>query len=53
MPALETVGQYLEEARRLLQDEITPYRYPTDDLIDAKETAQTIGKPDHWRVKMG
>ena len=35
MPALETVGQYLEEARRLLQDEIAPYRYPDDDLIDA------------------
>lgn len=35
MPALETVGQYLEESRRLLQDEIEPYRYPQDDLIDA------------------
>ena len=35
MPALETVGQYLEEARRLLQDEIVPYRYPDDDLVDA------------------
>jgi len=35
MPALDTVGQYLEEARRLLQDERTPYRYPDDDLIDA------------------
>jgi len=35
MPALETVGQYLEESRRLLQDEFTPYRYPDDDLIDA------------------
>ena len=35
MPALETVGQYLEETRRLLQDEREPYRYPQDDLIDA------------------
>jgi hypothetical protein len=35
MPALETVGQYLEESRRLLQDEVLPYRYPDDDLIDA------------------
>jgi hypothetical protein len=35
MPALETVGQYLEEARRLLQDEYTPYRYPDEDLVDA------------------
>jgi hypothetical protein len=33
--ALDTVGQYLEEARRLLQDEISPYRYPDDDLVDA------------------
>jgi len=33
--ALGTVGQYLEEARRLLQDEVTPYRYPDDDLVDA------------------
>jgi len=33
--ALETVGQYLEEARRLLQDEDVPYRYPDDDLVDA------------------
>src|SRR4029077_650976 len=35
MPALNTVGQYLEEARRLLQDEVVPYRYPDDDLVDA------------------
>ena len=35
MPALETVGQYIEESRRLLQDEIEPYRYPDDDLVDA------------------
>jgi hypothetical protein len=35
MPALETVGQYIDETRRLLQDEVVPYRYPQDDLIDA------------------
>jgi len=35
MPALDTVGQYLEEARRLLQDEVAPFRYPDDDLVDA------------------
>lgn len=35
MPALDSVGQYLEEARRLLQDEVVPYRYPDDDLVDA------------------
>ena len=33
--ALETVGQYLTESRRLLQDEFQPYRYGDDDLIDA------------------
>lgn len=33
--ALETIGQYLTEARRLLQDQITPYRYPEADLVDA------------------
>ena len=35
MPALETVGQYLAESRRLLQDEYTPYRYPDKDLVEA------------------
>lgn len=35
MPALDTVGQYLEETRRLLQDEVAPYRYPDDDLVEA------------------
>ena len=35
MAALDTVGQYLQEARRLLQDEVTPYRYEDDDLVDA------------------
>lgn len=35
MPALETVADYLKESRRLLQDEIEPYRYPTVDIVDA------------------
>jgi hypothetical protein len=35
MPALDTVAQYLTEARRLLQDQNTPYRYPDVDLVDA------------------
>jgi hypothetical protein len=35
MPALDTVGQYLTEARRLLQDENDPFRYPDADLVDA------------------
>jgi hypothetical protein len=33
--ALETLGQYIDESRRLLQDEFAPYRYPDDDLVDA------------------
>jgi hypothetical protein len=33
--ALETIGQYIAEARRLLQDQITPYRYPDVDLVEA------------------
>jgi hypothetical protein len=35
MPALETVGQYLEEARVLLQDTVVPYRYADRELISA------------------
>lgn len=35
MPALETVGQYITESRRLLQDEVAPYRYPDADIVDA------------------
>jgi hypothetical protein len=35
MPALDSVGQYITEARRLLQDQIVPYRYPDADLVDA------------------
>jgi hypothetical protein len=32
---LATVGDYLSESRRLLQDEIVPYRYPDKDLVEA------------------
>ena len=39
MPALETVGQYLQESRRLLQDQVVPYRYEDGDLIDALNIA--------------
>jgi hypothetical protein len=35
MPALDTVGQYITESRRLLQDQNVPYRYPDIDLVDA------------------
>jgi hypothetical protein len=37
--ALETVGQYIEECRRLLQDEISIYRYPDDDIVDGLNIA--------------
>lgn len=39
MPALNTVGQYVTESRRLLQDERVPYRYPDKDLVDALNIA--------------
>lgn len=35
MAALATVGDYLVQARSLLQDMVSPYRYPDSDLIDA------------------
>jgi hypothetical protein len=35
MPALATVQDYVTEARRLLQDQTSPYRYPDDDLVSA------------------
>jgi hypothetical protein len=41
MPALDTVGDYLAEARRLLQDQFTPYRYPDEDLVEALNIALT------------
>lgn len=33
--ALDTVSDYITEARRLLLDETAPYRYPDADLISA------------------
>jgi hypothetical protein len=33
--ALNTVGDYIAEARRLLQDAVTPYRYSDADMIAA------------------
>lgn len=35
MAALAKVGDYLREARVLLQDTVTPYRYSDDDLASA------------------
>jgi hypothetical protein len=33
--ALDTVSDYIASARRLLLDEIDPYRYPSADIVDA------------------
>lgn len=33
--ALDTVQEYVDRARVLLQDEVEPYRYPTVDLVEA------------------
>jgi len=33
--ALDTVQDYVEQARILLQDEVAPYRYSTDSIVDA------------------
>ena len=39
MAMLDTIGQVVTEARRLLQDEVSPYRYPDTDLVDALNLA--------------
>ncbi|HEY9816778.1 MAG TPA: hypothetical protein V6D20_13410 [Candidatus Obscuribacterales bacterium] len=33
--ALTTVQDYVDRARVLLLDQVEPYRYPTDDLVEA------------------
>ncbi len=33
--ALDTVQDYVDRARVLLLDQVDPYRYPTDDLVEA------------------
>lgn len=33
MAALITVQDYVEQARKLLQDEVSPYRYPDEDIV--------------------
>lgn len=33
--ALDTVQDYIDRVRVLLLDQIEPYRYPTDDLVEA------------------
>lgn len=35
MATLASVGNYFTEARRLLQDEVVPYRYSDLDLLEA------------------
>lgn len=33
MPALDTVADYIADARVLLQDTVEPYRYPSAELV--------------------
>lgn len=47
MPALDTVSQYLEEARVLLQDTVAPYRYADRELI----TALNIGLTEARKMR--
>jgi len=37
--ALDTVQDYVDRARVLLQDQISPYRYPDADLVEALSEA--------------
>lgn len=39
MAMLDNLGQVIKESRRILQDEIEPYRYPQTDLVDALNIA--------------
>jgi hypothetical protein len=34
MPALDTVADYIADARVLLQDAVEPYRYPNAELVE-------------------
>jgi len=36
--ALDTVTDYITMSRRLLMDQVEPFRYPTVDLVDALNT---------------
>lgn len=47
MPALATVGQYIAECRRLLQDQFAPYRYPDEDIV----TGLSIGLQEARRLR--
>lgn len=47
MAGLETVQDYIDEARRLLQDAVAPYRYPDDDLLEALN----IGLMETFRLR--
>ena len=37
--ALDTVQDYVTRARKLILDEVEPYRYPDDDLVEALNMA--------------
>lgn len=42
--ALDTVGDFITRARVLLQDEVAPYRYETDELIASLNEAHLEAK---------
>ena len=47
MATLATVGDYVKEARVLLQDTRVPYRYPDGEII----TALNIGMQEAYRLR--
>ncbi len=52
--ALDLISDYITEARRLLQDQTVPYRYPDADLIAAMNIATMEARrvrPDLYMVQ--
>ena len=47
MATLATVGDYVKEARVLLQDTRVPYRYPDNEIV----TAFNIGLQEAYRLR--
>lgn len=49
--ALDTVADYVREARVLIQDTVEPYRYPNDNFLQALNIALLESRrirPDLW-----
>lgn len=51
--ALDTVTDYATEARRLLQDQVAPYRYPDADLVMALNIAITVARAKRADLFLG